>query len=741
QTETAAIKAAGANKSAPFERKVTALYTAATLEAGRRADKIGEEDALDEFQDAVPLQPGGAANVLVLAELPPPPEERNSQQQREKHRIGNDSGVLGVLCLDVAGGDIVYGVCGDDEGASEGGDLGGAAAGSAHRRLAAAAAEDLEALLIAAAPVEIVTVGPPLRTATKRLLMNYLSSVPACRLEHLPPPSSSGSDESCGNISAPCLQQKQQKQQEVGAEDAVVNGRQRQQQQQRRQSPGVKAAAGKGGKKRATRGRAARTTEMEAEAGAEVGVTAGPEEAAAAGAVAGGTVGDDAAGSGGCDLAASCLAVARQELAAFFAEDTAATQTDGCRTLPGFTATLPPAVQLATWGALRHLQPFGLTAVLKVSRCWRPLRHRTAVKSFPSTVAHGTATATATPLLQEMTLGPNALRQLEIVSAAEAGGGGRADGAGTLLGLMDRTHTAFGSRLLRRWLVRPLCQRDLIIRRQEAVSELLEAAQGGTAPLCHVAKALSRLTDVERGVTRALHGTSSPSEFVATVRALQQLRTDLGLQPLPDLPENLPYDEDGSAGGDGDDDIDSPGSTAALSSLECRVRSPLLRLLLRQVASQGLEAALAAALQPLDVRAAAANDFGAMFMDRERFPGVWAAKDAVRAEEDNLQSLLPSLARAVGLPTLSYVNIQNQGNFLVEVPVEVEKRVPRTWHKVCSTKKVHRYHPPDVTAGLQVGGGEGRGFTRTTHAKFITPSYDYYFISKDSLLLRLRSYG
>jgi hypothetical protein len=32
QVETAAIKAVGANKSAPFERKLTGLYTKATLE-------------------------------------------------------------------------------------------------------------------------------------------------------------------------------------------------------------------------------------------------------------------------------------------------------------------------------------------------------------------------------------------------------------------------------------------------------------------------------------------------------------------------------------------------------------------------------------------------------------------------------------------------------------------------------------------------------------------------------------
>ena len=41
QTESAALKAVSANRSAPFERKLTALYTAATLDAGERADKIG----------------------------------------------------------------------------------------------------------------------------------------------------------------------------------------------------------------------------------------------------------------------------------------------------------------------------------------------------------------------------------------------------------------------------------------------------------------------------------------------------------------------------------------------------------------------------------------------------------------------------------------------------------------------------------------------------------------------------
>lgn len=42
QVESAALKSVGSNKSAPFERRISALYTAATLDANLRADKLGE---------------------------------------------------------------------------------------------------------------------------------------------------------------------------------------------------------------------------------------------------------------------------------------------------------------------------------------------------------------------------------------------------------------------------------------------------------------------------------------------------------------------------------------------------------------------------------------------------------------------------------------------------------------------------------------------------------------------------
>lgn len=47
---------------------------------------------------------------------------------------------------------------------------------------------------------------------------------------------------------------------------------------------------------------------------------------------------------------------------------------------------------------------------------------------------------------------------------------------GTLLELLDHTHTAMGARLLRRWLERPLVDVNGIILRQDGIEELTNHA-------------------------------------------------------------------------------------------------------------------------------------------------------------------------------------------------------------------------------------------------------------------------
>lgn len=97
---------------------------------------------------------------------------------------------------------------------------------------------------------------------------------------------------------------------------------------------------------------------------------------------------------------------------------------------------------------------------------------------------------------RRLRLGANALRQLEVVSGLDelgftagtggaGGGGGAGAGAGeglkgSLLHLLDRTRTAVGARVLRRWLLEPLAERRAIQQRLGAVELLRDAVSGGS---------------------------------------------------------------------------------------------------------------------------------------------------------------------------------------------------------------------------------------------------------------------
>ncbi len=61
----------------------------------------------------------------------------------------------------------------------------------------------------------------------------------------------------------------------------------------------------------------------------------------------------------------------------------------------------------------------------------------------------------------------------------------------------------------------------------------------------------------------------------------------------------------------------------------------------------------------------------------------------VVAAEQHLQQLLPQLARTAGVRKLEYRSVQNQGDYLIELPAE-RKDVPRGWERVTTTKKVCR---------------------------------------------------
>lgn len=77
---------------------------------------------------------------------------------------------------------------------------------------------------------------------------------------------------------------------------------------------------------------------------------------------------------------------------------------------------------------------------------------------------------------------------------------------------------------------------------------------------------------------------------------------------------------------------------------------------------------------------------------------VFACKAAVTAAEQHLQNLLPQLASTAGVARLQYVSVQNQGNYLLELPA-ARTEVPRGWEKVGEGEGVRgRAHRVDECA-------------------------------------------
>ncbi|KAK1281168.1 DNA mismatch repair protein MSH6 [Acorus gramineus] len=94
-----------------------------------------------------------------------------------------------------------------------------------------------------------------------------------------------------------------------------------------------------------------------------------------------------------------------------------------------------------------------------------------------------------------MTLDAAALENLEILENNKNGGP-----SGTLFAQLDHCVTAFGKRLLRGWISRPLYHKESIIDRQDAIAYFKDAA--AQTPALQFRKELSRLSDMERLLAR-----------------------------------------------------------------------------------------------------------------------------------------------------------------------------------------------------------------------------------------------
>jgi DNA mismatch repair protein MutS len=109
-----------------------------------------------------------------------------------------------------------------------------------------------------------------------------------------------------------------------------------------------------------------------------------------------------------------------------------------------------------------------------------------------------------------LTIDPITLKHLEVVVGSEGGA------QGSLLHEIDRTITSMGGRLLRAWLLRPLCALERIRDRLDAVEEMaFRSTERGK-----FRETLKSVHDLERLIGRIALGTAGPRELVSLRQSL-----------------------------------------------------------------------------------------------------------------------------------------------------------------------------------------------------------------------------
>jgi DNA mismatch repair protein MutS len=122
-----------------------------------------------------------------------------------------------------------------------------------------------------------------------------------------------------------------------------------------------------------------------------------------------------------------------------------------------------------------------------------------------------------------MVLDANTRRNLELTETIRDG-----RVKGSLLGVLDRTTTPMGARLIRQWVSRPLLDVDLILARQRGVAYFFEDGMARA----ELRAALRPLHDLERLTNRVVGGTAQPRDLAAIRETLQEFPKVRGLLPV-----------------------------------------------------------------------------------------------------------------------------------------------------------------------------------------------------------------
>ncbi|KAF8497242.1 DNA mismatch repair protein MSH3 [Russula emetica] len=223
---------------------------------------------------------------------------------------------------------------------------------------------------------------------------------------------------------------------------------------------------------------------------------------------------------------------------------------------------------------------------------------------------------------------------------------------GSLMWILNKTVTKFGSRLLRSWVGRPLMDMVVLQERIDAVEELI------STPLQHFAYTAPSLCRIQ-------YGKCTPKELAILLPAFNRIAT-----AFP------PFE-----------------SSAAVGFKSELLNGIFFALpLLREPVQQLIDAVV--------LKKASAGNKAEMWADPERYPEIADADGAILLVEKELDDQLKIIRGQLKKPGLQWTTVSGD-EYLVEVSRSEDlSKIPHTWFMHSSTKKVRRYCTPVVKEKL-----------------------------------------
>jgi DNA mismatch repair protein MSH3 len=299
---------------------------------------------------------------------------------------------------------------------------------------------------------------------------------------------------------------------------------------------------------------------------------------------------------------------------------------------------LPDQVTVCLSSMIEHLSEYGLEHVFDLTKYFQSFSARS-----------------------HMLLNGNTLTSLEVYQNQTD-----YSSKGSLFWTMDRTRTRFGQRLLRKWVGRPLLDKSRLEERVAAVEELLSSEQH-----VHIEKLKGLLgkvrSDLERSLIRIYYGKCTRPELLTVLQTLQMITNEFS-------------------------HIKSPADTG--------FKSPIINEAIAALPT--IQEDVVLFLDRINMHAAKNDDKYEFFRESEENDEIMEQKLGIASVEHDLGEQRSAAAEALGRKKVDYVTSAGI-EYLIEVDNSSSqiKRVPASWVKISGTKKLSRFHTPEVVKLLK----------------------------------------